>query len=565
MGSLSELYTLKVKVKHKENSAIEKEILVRKGQTLADALTLPLNIRWNRMHALGWKIESVEGKASNNYHFAIVDERSGRRYMPYVRSWKNAGKRVYLDLRNIRFDPQSMKDKSVEIFFVYECKDMENSVKTRYDKEHATFRLYEFSDIPSYARKGFGKALRNWMGDLEAERYAVLFSQNVLKEPPFGLQDSLKASFQLDGAEKDGNWLAKWKLWGAQKENRGRQHFPSQSEAAYAVGFAQMEFASAPLLNAGRQDYQESKLSCFSEGGKMLLSHGKLEGGEEEKGSGRLNKPVNRLEDASAEGKRSERTKSEREKEGRAEKRRAFKPVPISALSSFKAVIFDLDGVIVNSELVHPKTFEKALEEYGVKIGRRLWKRNYTGIGSYAIFEDLVRKHNIPKSPQELVRIRNEIYMKHIQKEGLELIEGFPKFRDMLCRKKILQAVASGGHENHIRESLKQAGMADVPFVAIEHVKKGKPSPETFLLAAQRLKVKPSECIVFEDSLSGTEAAARAGMPCIALSTTLPKKELAPRAALVVKNFKSRRLLALIKKLLIKRKAEKGKRKRKGK
>lgn len=230
------------------------------------------------------------------------------------------------------------------------------------------------------------------------------------------------------------------------------------------------------------------------------------------------------------------------------------KPVPFSALSSFKAVIFDLDGVIVDSEKVHPRTFELALAKYGVKIDSAHWKREYTGIGSYAIFEDLVKRYKIKEDARELVKKRNAIYLKEIRRNRLPVIAGFREVHRLLGESGVLEAVASGGHINHVEETLRLAGLRNVPFVAIEQVRKGKPAPELFLRAARRLRVRPSECIVFEDSLSGMEAAARAGMPCVALSTTMPKSELAGRAALIVGDFKSKKLKRLLAMLLAKRK-----------
>jgi beta-phosphoglucomutase len=225
-------------------------------------------------------------------------------------------------------------------------------------------------------------------------------------------------------------------------------------------------------------------------------------------------------------------------------------PVPFSALSSFKSVIFDLDGVIVDSEMVHPRTFESALAKYGVKISDHHWKRVYTGIGSYAIFDDLVKKHGIAEDALALVRKRNAIYLREIRKNKLPTIRGFPGFYKLLVNNNVEVVVASGGHANHVKESLRSAGMAHVPFVAIENVKRGKPSPEIFLLAAKRLGVKPSECIVFEDSLAGMEAASRAGMPCVALCTTMPARELKGRAGLIINDFRAARLKRLIALLL---------------
>jgi len=236
---------------------------------------------------------------------------------------------------------------------------------------------------------------------------------------------------------------------------------------------------------------------------------------------------------------------------GRRMKRKTYaKPIPLSALTSFKAVIFDLDGVIVDSEMVHPRTFERALAKYGVKIKDAHWKRAYTGIGSYAIFDDIVKKYGIMEDARELVKKRNEIYLHEIQENKLPVIGGFREVHRLLAGNGVKEAVASGGHTNHVEESLRSVGLRNMPFVAIEQVKRGKPSPEIFLKAARRLRVKSSECIVFEDSLSGVEAAARACMPCVALSTTMPARKLRGKAALIVNNFRSRRLKKVLAVLL---------------
>ena len=236
-----------------------------------------------------------------------------------------------------------------------------------------------------------------------------------------------------------------------------------------------------------------------------------------------------------------------------ARKKAHSKPVPFSALKNFKAVIFDLDGVIVDSEMVHPRTFEMALAKYGIRIDNAHWKRAYTGIGSYAIFDDIVKKYKLKEDARELVKKRNDIYMKEIRKNRLPMIAGFAEIHKLLLENGVKEAVASGGHINHVEESMRSAGLTNVPFVAIEQVKKGKPAPEIFLKAAKRIRVKPSECVVFEDSLSGIEAAARAGMPCVALSTTMKARELSGRAALVIRDYRSKKLKRLLAILLGKR------------
>jgi len=227
--------------------------------------------------------------------------------------------------------------------------------------------------------------------------------------------------------------------------------------------------------------------------------------------------------------------------------------VPLSSLTSFKAVIFDLDGIVVDSEKAHLQTFNQTLAPLGIKIAERYWKRSYTGTGSRSIMEDVFTRNGMKESVSEWVAKRVEIYQKFVEKHGLPEISGFKNFNSYLVSQGVATAVASGGHNSHIQASLQSLGLPKMLFVGQENVSRPKPAPDLFLLAAKRLKAKPSECIVFEDSHVGIEAARRAGMPCIALSTTLPKKEIRGKAALIVSNFRSPALKKLLARLIRKR------------
>ncbi|MCX6772331.1 MAG: HAD family phosphatase [Candidatus Micrarchaeota archaeon] len=229
--------------------------------------------------------------------------------------------------------------------------------------------------------------------------------------------------------------------------------------------------------------------------------------------------------------------------------------VPVSSLKGIKAIIFDLDGVVVDSEHAHLATFNQALEELGIKIEEKTWKHNYTGVGSYRILEDLFRKNHLPYNVKEWVGKRAEIYQKYIEKNGLPEIPGFVAFHSFIKKHGIKTIVASGGHRPHIAASLRSIGLPKMKYVGLEDVKNPKPHPEMFLLAAKKIGVKPSECIVFEDSLAGVTAARSAGMACIALSTTLPAKMLQGRAIAVIPNYNAKRLRKLVVQLVAKNRA----------
>ncbi|MCX8197319.1 MAG: HAD family phosphatase [Candidatus Micrarchaeota archaeon] len=215
-----------------------------------------------------------------------------------------------------------------------------------------------------------------------------------------------------------------------------------------------------------------------------------------------------------------------------------------------KAVIFDLDGVIVDSEKAHLETFNAVLKPFGVKISPRFWRKHYTGIGSIKIFQDIAKRHKISANIDDLVKQRAKIYHEYIERHGLPAIAGFGKFYSFLAQNKIKAIVASGGHRKHIAASLSSLGLSSLPFVGLEDVSHPKPNPEIFLLAAAKLKVSPSECLVIEDSLSGLQAAKSAGMRAIALSTTLSARQLKGKANWVFKDYNSKGLWKLLGRLL---------------
>jgi beta-phosphoglucomutase len=227
--------------------------------------------------------------------------------------------------------------------------------------------------------------------------------------------------------------------------------------------------------------------------------------------------------------------------------------VQIPSLNRIKAVIFDLDGVVVDSENAHLATFNSLLSQLGIKISRQAWRKRYAGVGSYAIMEDVFRRNGIALDSREWVGKRAAIYQKYVEKRGLPTIAGFNRFYALLKRHGLKVAIASGGHRSHIAASLRSIGVSGVPFVGLEDVKRRKPAPDAFLLAAKKLRVLPEECIAFEDSLAGVRAVAAAGMPCVALQTTLPRSALAGKAALIVKDYRSPKLRRLFVGLLGKR------------
>ncbi len=191
-----------------------------------------------------------------------------------------------------------------------------------------------------------------------------------------------------------------------------------------------------------------------------------------------------------------------------------------------KAFIFDLDGTITESEALHRKAFNILLRKYHLFIPKKLWREKFVGTGSHFIAHYYIAKYHLPEKLDDFVQRRKQKYQELLRGVRLKTVPCFFAFYNAAKRRGIKIIIASSGHYSNCRRSLRAIGLFRVSLVSIEHVHSRKPNPEIFLKAAKRLRVKPSECLVFEDSRPGILAAKRAGMKVVALTTTTPRSLL---------------------------------------
>ncbi|MDD3797160.1 MAG: HAD family phosphatase [Lachnospiraceae bacterium] len=182
-----------------------------------------------------------------------------------------------------------------------------------------------------------------------------------------------------------------------------------------------------------------------------------------------------------------------------------------------KAVIFDMDGVLVNTEPLHYRCWKEAFAEEGIELEYDVYK---PCIGSTLGFlVDLIEK-NYGISFLKTKEIGSRMAEKKaqiVQKEGFPRLSGINEALNRLWNEGYLLAVASSAAQTQIELTLKTLGMEKY-FCSItsgENVKNPKPAPDTFLEAAKKLQMKPEECLVIEDSTNGGKAAHAAGMKCV--------------------------------------------------
>lgn len=197
------------------------------------------------------------------------------------------------------------------------------------------------------------------------------------------------------------------------------------------------------------------------------------------------------------------------------------------------AIIFDLDGVLVNSEPLHMKSFAEVFGKGRVKIAEDEWYAQYAGTGSRNVIEKIMKTHNISGNVGKLLEQRKNLYQSYVLSGMVKPQPGALELAAWAKQNNLKTIVASGSHRENVDASLSSIGLSGMKAVAFEDVALQKPHPDLFLKAAQALGVPPSQCLVIEDSPAGVLAARRAGMGVLLVSSRMPLKirKMATKAA----------------------------------
>jgi beta-phosphoglucomutase len=217
-----------------------------------------------------------------------------------------------------------------------------------------------------------------------------------------------------------------------------------------------------------------------------------------------------------------------------------------------RAVIFDFDGVITDSEILHFRAFNRVLAPLGAEITMKDYYKTYLGLTDVDCFNLLIREGHLKTDTQklvlseaegieELVRQKDQIFKNLAKTEG-RIIEGVQGFLKMLRHNSIPMAICSGALLAEIELILEEARLRHFfeVIVSAEQVRKGKPSPDGFLLTLRKLNrsvipakagiqnpILPNQCIVIEDSHWGLQAAKAAGMHTVAVTNSYDARQLA--------------------------------------
>lgn len=234
-----------------------------------------------------------------------------------------------------------------------------------------------------------------------------------------------------------------------------------------------------------------------------------------------------------------------------------FEPMTDTASTTAtpRAFIFDMDGTIVDNMAFHTRSWVAFLQQRGQHIDADAFFRDTAGRQGHEIIRAYLGQHLGDAEALALSLDKDALY-RQLYAPHLATVAGFDTFLASARQGGIALAVGTAAPDPNIEFTL---GGLDLrrhfaTVVGAADVENGKPHPDVFLEAARRMNMRPEHCIVFEDAPLGVEAARRAGMRAVVLTTTLPASEFAgfDNVICIADNFNDMRCEALFSKQALK-------------
>lgn len=201
-----------------------------------------------------------------------------------------------------------------------------------------------------------------------------------------------------------------------------------------------------------------------------------------------------------------------------------------------KAVIFDLDGLLVDTELIAYQIYKDILEKYGYQFTKEEYSQDYSGKSMSVNVPHVIETYQLPwtveQGLEEVLRAEERLLT-----YGVELKPGARELLAFLKENHYKIAMASSSIRDRALNILRENGVLDYfgEFVFGKEVEKGKPYPDIFLKACEKLGERPEDCLVLEDSEAGIQAANAAGIPVICVpDMKRPSQRVLDQAAAVL-------------------------------
>ncbi|PRX32462.1 HAD superfamily hydrolase (TIGR01509 family)/HAD superfamily hydrolase (TIGR01549 family)/beta-phosphoglucomutase family hydrolase [Orenia metallireducens] len=207
-------------------------------------------------------------------------------------------------------------------------------------------------------------------------------------------------------------------------------------------------------------------------------------------------------------------------------------------MTELKAVIFDMDGVIIDSEPIHYQVKQILFEKLGIEMSKEEYSA-FIGSSSSEIWAALKEGYNLKESVEDLLAKQNQILIESLKSREDKTVAGIMNLLEELKKNDLKIALASSSPVKVIEVILDKLKIKEyfLETASGESFVKSKPDPEIFLYTADKLEVKSRECLVIEDSKNGVEAAKKAGMKCIGFKNPNSGDQNLSKADLIVESI----------------------------
>lgn len=188
-----------------------------------------------------------------------------------------------------------------------------------------------------------------------------------------------------------------------------------------------------------------------------------------------------------------------------------------------KAVLFDHDGTLVDSETTHYRLWAAVLQDYGIAFPEALYQRHHAGVPTVATAVDLVQRYALDVAATVLAEAKHAATRAFLERQAFPLMPGARAAIAAFRHRGLALAVVTGASGYGIAATLRAHALHDAfaTVVSADDVRHNKPAPDGYRLAMRRLGIGPDACVAIEDTEHGVAAAHAAGIACIALPTPL--------------------------------------------